>query len=222
MRVLTLVILLLLPVLGPQAHATTLETARKTSSGTIVFLRGISGVFSLGLDQMSNDLSRRGLKSEVIPHDRWQSVGNRIIANRTRNGAGPVVIIGHSLGANAAIRLARYLQGRKIPVRFLATLDPTVRQAVPSNVEKADNYYLPGSLLGKPLVGEPGFTGTLRNIKLETTVTFGHFSMDEDDRLQRALMTSILNAVYSRQAAATGLLFREPVSTFSLTAGQLF
>ncbi len=63
-----------------------------------------------------------------------------------RDSSQPVILLGHSAGARAAINLAWQLKELGIPVTLLLTFDPVMgdpklKQTVPSNVERAANFY---------------------------------------------------------------------------------
>ena len=112
-------------------------------------LRGIADVFSRGLDSMAATLIRQGIDARVTNHSTWARVAQQIIADRKRYGGRPVVLVGHSLGANAAIRIAERLQRANIPVAYIATLAATDPDPVPSNVRRVDNYYFKIRGLGR-------------------------------------------------------------------------
>jgi thioesterase domain-containing protein len=52
-----------------------------------------------------------------------------------------VVLIGHSLGANATFDVASELNKQNIPVELIVTFDATRPQPVPKNVMHLINFY---------------------------------------------------------------------------------
>jgi len=71
---------------------------------------------------------------------------------------GPLVVGGHSYGADNAVRLCRELQKRGIEVDLLLLLDATSPPPIPGNVRRCVHYYEPtifGRLLPFALAGHP-------------------------------------------------------------------
>ncbi len=107
----------------------------------IYLLRGLANVFSRGMDEMAATLTSHGFSPQVINHRGAQTAVDTITRNYRGGQRAPVILIGHSLGANAALRMAKSLQRNGIPVAYLATFDPTNALAVPSNVDTFVNFY---------------------------------------------------------------------------------
>ena len=110
----------------------------------VYFLRGWFGVFSTGMDAMAEQLRNKGIKAEAIGHLAWKGAVDKIVAERAAGKPGPLVLIGHSQGANNVIEMARELEKKKIPVDLLITLAPYLQDPVPGNVVRAMNYYQAG------------------------------------------------------------------------------
>jgi len=160
------------------------------SRGDVYLLRGFGDVFSRGLDEIGIKLNRSGIDAQVIGHSQWQTALKTIVANRNRYGKRPVVLIGHSLGANAAIRIARGLKREKIRVSYMVTFAATDPSPVPSNVRKATNYYFAKDGWGEPLRRGYGFRGRLRNIDFSKDKKVGHFNIDEQPKLHRQVIAN--------------------------------
>ncbi len=176
-----------------QPGNTTTIAATRQIRGQVLFIRGILGIFSRGLDQMANDLRRRGVKTTVIHHTAWRKAAVQIINNHRQNGPAPIVLIGHSLGANAILRIAKMLHQRHIPVRYLVTFEPNIRLPVTSNIEVAVNYYLSNSALGVPLQREPGSSGSLKNVDLVKVRGIGHFNIEKNTALQQIVIRDVFS-----------------------------
>ena len=176
------------------ATASSKDGAHRPDS--VYLLRGIANMFSLGLDSMASTLVGRGIDAKVMNHSNWARIAQQIIADRKRYGGRPVVLVGHSLGANAAIWIAERLQRANIPVAYIATLAATDPDPVPANVRRVDNYYFKSSGCGVKIVGDDNFSGTLRNRDLSTAEDVGHFNLDDQPAIQRELLTNI--ARYAR------------------------
>jgi hypothetical protein len=84
----------------------------------VYLLRGLLNIFSLGMDTLADELNRRGVYATVDNHADWESLANSAAANYKAGKEGPIIIIGHSLGADAAMEMANYLGARGVPVAF--------------------------------------------------------------------------------------------------------
>src|ERR1700730_5961379 len=107
----------------------------------VLLLRGWFGVFSTGMDSLASELKAKGIKAEVAGHVYWSTAVKDIVKERAAGNTGPLVLVGHSQGANNVIDMARSLEARKIPVDLLVTLAPFMQDPFPSNVVRAVNYY---------------------------------------------------------------------------------
>src|SRR5271155_2783266 len=82
------------------------------SRAHVYLLRGLMNIFSLGMDTLADELNRRGVYATVDNHADWQSLAEQAAANYKAGKEGPIIIIGHSLGADAAMEMASYLGQR--------------------------------------------------------------------------------------------------------------
>jgi pimeloyl-ACP methyl ester carboxylesterase len=131
--------------------------------GRVYVLRGFGDVFSAGMDTITEDLQEKGVVATVHRHDRWHEIGQQIVLDQATRMMGrlqarepsvgtpdpvppPLVLIGHSWGADDCIRLARYLDEHGVRVDLLITVEAVTPPAVPSNVLRAWNIYKPGPL----------------------------------------------------------------------------
>jgi hypothetical protein len=169
------------------------ESAKPTTRyrGDVYLLRGFADVFSRGLDQLGADLAKAGIPVKAVSHRDWKSVAGTIAANQKRFGTRPVVLVGHSLGANNAIRVAQELKKSGIAVTYLATLAATAPPRVPSNVRKVTNYYFSSGGWGKIVYASPDFRGVIENLDYAGKAEIGHFNLDEQVAIQRSLLRAV-------------------------------
>jgi len=144
---------------GKKKSAHSLSTAQDTANnkktntkqkkklyGEIHALRGGLGIFSLGMNKLQAAVSER----YDVPGSStmWYSGGDvsrSIIDYHYKHHSNrPVILMGHSLGANEQIKVARNLEKAGIPVDLLVTLDAVLPPKVPGNVRHALNLYKPG------------------------------------------------------------------------------
>lgn len=167
------------------------------SEPRVLLLRGWFGVFSTGMDHIADDLKARGIKAEAIGHLSWKAQVARIIQERQAGKTGPIVLVGHSQGANNVIEMAEMLNAQNIKVDLLVTLAPMLQDAVPGNVVRAVNYYqAPG--WGAPISGDGQFRGQLANVDLASDISVSHVTIDKSARVQGEILREISAAVRAR------------------------
>ena len=156
----------------------------------VILLRGWFGVFSMGLDTVTEELKAQGIKAEVAGHLSWQNEVAEILRERAAGRTGPLILVGHSQGANNVIDMARELDPSHVTVDLLITLSPFMQNRVPLNVAKAINYFqAPG--WGQPLEAEPGFRGKLINVNLANDPTISHIGIDKSTKIQTEIVREI-------------------------------
>lgn len=152
--------------------------------GTHVYLlRGFMDIFSTGMDDLGVKLNRRGIRASVHGHAEYQSLADGIIRRYRAGQRENVVIIGHSLGANAAFSMAEVLGERGINVPLIISYDPTASMAVSRNVSRVVNFYSSTNGWGTAVVRGSGFRGSLSNIDLSRRGEMGHTDIDKSPSL---------------------------------------
>jgi hypothetical protein len=166
------------------------DLTQAAGTARVILLRGWFGVFSTGLDTLTDELKGLGIDAEVAGHLSWQNEIAEILRERAAGRTGPLILVGHSQGANNVIDMARALEPSHVTVDLLITLSPFMQNRVPANVVKAINYYqAPG--WGQPLEAEPGFHGTLINVNLADDPTISHIGIDKNSKTQTAIVREI-------------------------------
>jgi hypothetical protein len=156
----------------------------------VILLRGWFGVFSTGLDSIADQLRQRGIEAEVAGHLNWSNEVAEILRDRSGGHMGPLVLVGHSQGANNIIDMARSLESHNVTIDLLVTLSPFLQSPVPANVVKAINYYQ-GPGWGQPLEAGREFHGKIVNINLAGDPTITHIGMDKNARVQAEILREI-------------------------------
>jgi hypothetical protein len=172
-------------VVVAQANRNTLNT-----DAQIYLLRGLANVFSRGMDEMAAKLTAEGFSPVVINHRGWQNAADTIARNYQGGRTAPIILIGHSLGANNAYRIARRLNGKGIPVAYLATFDPTQRFTVPDNVRYFVNFYQNNGT-GRRASFAPSRHKEKVNLNLTTSPGMNHRNIDQSRRLQDIVMARV-------------------------------
>lgn len=156
--------------------------------GEIYLLRGLANVFSLGMDKMSSHFKKRGFTTYVYNHSYWQGLADDII-ERERKGrvSYPIIIIGHSLGAGAAPKMATMLGRRNIPVTYVVMLDPVETSLIGRNVDEVINYYLPKKNNSNVIIADDDFEGKLENINVRPYGDITHLNIHIDKRMLKLI-----------------------------------
>jgi pimeloyl-ACP methyl ester carboxylesterase len=146
-------------------------------------------VFSLGMDQIAYKLEAAGVAASVSNHTLWSGQADDMIARYKAGNREPIILMGHSAGADVTISVARKLAQYNIPVALIVNFDPVAPDAVPNNVKQIVNYYVPAGW-GRAVAADPRFKGKLANVNENATTN--HFSIDKDDSLQRQAIARVL------------------------------
>src|SRR4029434_3568250 len=93
----------------------------------VVLLRGWFGVFSSGLDSLADELKAKGVHAQVAGHLSWKTAVSDILRERAAGKTAPLVLMGHSQGANNVIDMARALAAHNVRVDLLVTRVPVMQ-----------------------------------------------------------------------------------------------
>ncbi|HWV42802.1 thioesterase domain-containing protein [Pseudorhodoplanes sp.] len=149
--------------------------------GHVYLLRGLVGeVFSLGFYDLAERIRERGVYASVHSMYAPGNLAGEIIAKH-RQAPAPIVLIGHSSGADVAIAIAERLRAANIPVAIMFGFDPTpIAGRIPDNVELFINLYQKTNLIGG---GEAraasGFRGRIVNVDLRERREIIHITLDK-------------------------------------------
>jgi hypothetical protein len=155
----------------------------------VYLLRGFMNIFSLGMDDLAEKIRARGIAASVTNHADADSVVSAIVSRYASGDHGPIILVGHSLGADAVIAMAEALDRSAIPVALIVLFDGTASHAVPANVAGAVNFTLQYDLT--PGVG---FRGTISNVELRNERDMDHLYIDKAPALQAQALDYILKA----------------------------
>ncbi|HSI36264.1 MAG: hypothetical protein ACAI43_19165 [Phycisphaerae bacterium] len=189
-------------------------TSETPRAGQVYLIRGWSGAFSWGIDDLARDLKAQGVSAHVFQSDQ-RNVLAQTIAERYRGvkDPEPLCLVAHSQGSDDALAIAAELSKSNVAVDLILTLDNVDVTTVPKNVRLAYHFWKPGSgdsnfLRGLPLTPEPGSTGRVININIAedgkdlTEPGASHVTMDKDAKLRGHLVNHVLAACPDRTAWA--------------------
>ena len=179
-------------------HARTAQAqARPQGQPHVYLFHGIFAFLSLGMDEIAEKLGRRGIHATLHGFDEWQSVAAQAAAAYQAGTVDPIILIGHSLGANSVMKIADYLNNVNVPVALAVTFDSTDTYYAPKNVSRLLNFtrYF-------EMRRGPGFRGSLTNINLKSDPQITHLNIDRTPRLQAWVINEVLAATSSDSGAA--------------------
>ena len=132
-------------------------------AGNVYLLRGFIGIWSYGVDHLGEKISAAGVRASVYQEDQWSKLADAIIEKyKAERDHEPLVLIGHSYGADDTLRIAKRLEEHEITIDLIITLDPVTPPQVPKNVRLCYNIYQPSLLDAMPF-----FRGVALNVEQE-------------------------------------------------------
>ena len=179
------------PAWGAKSLAAARSAAAAKSVTHVYLLRGIFNV-SVGLDDLASKLEKLGIPASVHGHGDADEVAAEATRDYRNGKVRSIVLIGHSLGAGAAMALARELEMAGVPVSLLIALDPVFHDTVTANVRRAVNYYVPG--IGVAIDRDAGFRGDLKNIDVGDEPGMGHMAVQSAQSMHKRMIDSVLAA----------------------------
>jgi pimeloyl-ACP methyl ester carboxylesterase len=180
----------------------------------VVVLRGPGGYFPNLMD-LENRLVDEGVCPTVAYPDAEAKIAERIIGGKNQGRwSGPIVIVGYSTGADAAISLSHRLAVRGVEVEKLVLLEAAGDKPVPPNVHACLNIYKsqPWSeyapiFAGKPLRAANESTEVvnydLRDYNDGRYDWENHFSVSANPHVQELIVDEVLVAFDAEPAVPT-------------------
>lgn len=187
---------------GTQSLAKNKDYVFNSRAQVFVMRGGLGGIFSTGMNQLQSTLERKHrIRTESTVWYKANALSTFIIKNYgTKQLPGPIVLVGHSLGANEQIKVALSLAKKNIPVALLITVDAVSPLQVPPNVRHVLNIYKPSFV--------PLFSGLrvkamnpartrIENVDVETfkRVAVNHFTIDKNLEVQQIMIDNTLTAI---------------------------
>lgn len=171
-----------------------LQPVQAQSIGKVYLMRGLANVFSLGMDTMADKLRARGINATVYEYGQWPQLADDAVAWSRANRRAPVVIVGHSLGADAAIQMAERMTALGMAPRLVITFDPVGVTQIGRSGGRFINFYQSNNGFGKHLTTTAGFSGRLVNRNLDNMPAIDHFNIEKADAIQADAIKEIVAA----------------------------
>jgi hypothetical protein len=131
---------------GPAPLDRTVGTAQVSHYprvGHIYCMRGWLGIFSTGMDALADEIDKQvGAPSVSVADEEWLRLQGWLIEKHKKGEIEePLVLLGHSWGADDMIRVCQQLKDQGISVDLLVLLDPVTPPLVPTNVKRVYCVY---------------------------------------------------------------------------------
>lgn len=176
-----------------------------SSCGPNVFVLQGTGGYWPCIERFEKSLSDEGICTTVARPEQYPALADDIAqARECGRMRGPIVIVGYSLGAVAAIQLCRHLEDYGIAVDKLVLLESSYDAPLPANVSRCFNIYqsrpktdwLP-AFRGVPVSAESPATQVvnydLREEEGELCCRGNHFTICTNPYVQDVMVDEILS-----------------------------
>lgn len=183
--------------------------------GQVYLIRGLVGLFSAGIDQLTVQINDDGVDAHVYQEVQQKQMTAAIIQQYEHAPLRePLVLVGHSVGAEHVITIARELAGHDIDVDLMICMDATNPTTVPKNVKHCVNYYQSSILdhvpvlRGLPVQADADFKGVLENLNVRgehkdlLEWDTNHFNMDKNGKIHADIIRRV-NEICVQRASAT-------------------
>jgi len=167
----------------------------------VYLLRGLLNIFSLGMDTLAEELKRRDVDATVHSYGDWQTLADQAAADYKAGKEAPIILIGHSLGADSVMEMAAYLGRKGVPVALVVPFDCIKSCTASDNVAHVLNLTHSGTYAY--VRGGPGFHGTLSNIDVSSDPDIDHINIDKSPRLHARVVAEVLAVVGNHKSAPT-------------------
>jgi len=164
----------------------------------VYLLRGLLNVFSLGMDSLAEELKGRGVDATVDGYGEWQTLADQAAADYKARKEAPIILIGHSYGADAVMEMAAYLGRKGVPVALVVPFDCSKSFAASDNVARVLNLTQRDYAYMR---GGPGFHGTLANVDVSSDPSIDHINIDKSPRLHARVMAEVIAVIGNHKTA---------------------
>jgi alpha-beta hydrolase superfamily lysophospholipase len=162
----------------------------------VYLFRGLADVFSTGMDTLAEELNKRGVYATSYNHADWKTLADKAAADYKAKKEGPIILVGHSLGADAVMEMADYLGDKGVPVALVVPFDGTQSFPAPANVSRVINFTQRDYAFMRPGLG---FRGSLSNVDLSADRDINHLNIDKAPELHARVIKEVLAIVGGRR-----------------------
>jgi thioesterase domain-containing protein len=157
--------------------------------GRVIILRGLANIWSRGMDVLAKKFEAQGVEVTLENHSKWRQLANQAIADYKKDkNVAPIIIIGHSLGGDAALVMSNWMVQNGVPVRLIVVFDAVSKtHPVMPGVQEVINFYKPAAGIrsyGQKVEPSSRFNGTIDNVDLTGRREIDHLNIDKEEQLQ--------------------------------------
>jgi pimeloyl-ACP methyl ester carboxylesterase len=182
-------------------HAQSPQSPKPRGGTHVYLLRGFMDVFSYGIDDLGEKLRRRGVHATAHSYTEESTLAANAIQEYKSGRARTIMIIGHSMGAGAAVEMAEELGRANVPVQLVVTFDGAGGRTVPINVRRLVNLYAANGM-GAALNPPQNYRGTLINWQSKDP-DLGHVGITASPQLQQRVIGYVMAGMGGQSAAAS-------------------
>ncbi len=173
---------------GPAGAAAAEAKAKASDVPPIYIMRGGLNIFSTGMDVLAEELTAEGYPAISDGFMDWRTEMDKVVAAYKAHPY-PVIIIGHSYGADTGLLMSYKLKDAGVPVALLVFYDLTNSGKVPSNVAHVLNFRSSSATgIDVTVTGGFGFSGTIENV---TRPDLNHLNVDKAEDLHKHTIDEI-------------------------------
>jgi hypothetical protein len=201
------------PSMQPGDLSLVQTTSNRPKAGNVYLLRGFIGIWSTGIDQLGAEINQLGIRATVYRCEQWRELTDAILEKyKDQKSTEPLIIIGHSWGADHALDLAHELEAAHIPIDLIITLDPVTPPTVPGNVRWCHNVYQTNGFWqpipyfrGVALDKEKGSTGKLENLNIRKDRTdllepdTDHYNIEKNVKIHKEVIMQLQKVCLPRE-----------------------
>lgn len=163
---------------------TRLPPVEGPTKGRVVIFRGFVNFFSTGMNILAARLRLAGWNSSVHNHVEWDAEARAALAAGPAL-ARPFAVIGHSLGADSAVRMTGRLGRDGLATDLLVTFDPHITLDLPRGARRVVNFYQGNEAIDRVLRPARDFDGRLEQRRDDRN---GHLNIDKDASLHAEVL----------------------------------
>ena len=185
------------------------QESRFAREGHVYCILGWLGIWSRGMDAIAQRVdSELGVQATSLGNSEWKKLASFVMTeHEAGRWSGPLILVGHSIGSDDQIRVAKRLNAGNVLVDLLILIDPDDPPKIPPNVRHCVDIfkshpgvdYVPVFRGVKVRAADPKRT-VIEDIDLRTaqvgfdTRAIDHFNIAEIERVQDMVLAEIAKA----------------------------
>jgi hypothetical protein len=168
----------------------------------VYLLRSFMNVFSSPIYELAAKVRIQGIYATVHHYFEWPFLAEQAVRHYREGWEDPIIIVGHSLGADAAISMADRLAQAGVPAKLVVTLDPVAGSITDGSRDRVVKLYIFNEV-GVPVARGQSVGDQLLELELRSRTRVWHAFMDESlPTLDQLILGYVLEAAAGGPARA--------------------